>query len=88
MAIGMAEIVKKAPSELKALIGLDISSTIQAEKEGDEWLVSLEMVEKHSIPEGMDILAAYDTRLDEEGNMLEFKRVRMRKRIDTEESEE
>jgi len=88
MAIGMAGIVKKARSELKALIGLDISSTIQARKEGDEWLVSLEVVEKHSIPEGMDILAAYETQLDEEGNMLEFKRVRMRKRIDTEESEE
>ena len=88
MAIGMAGIVKKARSELEALIGLDISSTIQAMREGDEWLVSLEVVEKHSIPEGMDILAAYDTRLDEEGNMLEFKRVRMRKRIDTEESEE
>jgi len=88
MAIGMAEIVKKGRSELKALIGLEISSTIQATKEGNEWLVSLEVVEKHSIPEGMDILAAYDTRLDEEGNILEFKRVRMRKRIDTEESEE
>jgi len=88
MAIGMAGIVKKARSELKALIGLDISSTIQATKEGDKWLVSLEVVEKHSIPEGMDILAAYETQLDEEGNMLEFKRVRMRKRIDTEESEE
>ena len=88
MAIGMAGIVKKARSELEALIGLDISSTIQAMKEGDEWLVSLEVVEKHSIPEGMDILAAYDTRLDQAGNMLEFKRVNMRKRIDTEESEE
>ena len=84
----MAGIVKKARSELEALIGLDISSTIQAMKEGDEWLVSLEVVEKHSIPEGMDILAAYVTRLDQAGNMLEFKRVNMRKRIDTEESEE
>ena len=88
MAIGMAEIVKKARSELEALIGLDISSTIQATKEGDEWLVSLEVVEKHSIPEGMDILASYDTRLDQAGNMLEFKRVKMRKRIDTEDGEE
>ncbi len=88
MAIGMAGIVKKARSELEALIGLDISSTIQATKEGDEWLVSLEVVEKHSIPEGMDILASYDTRLDQTGNMLEFKRVKMRKRIDTEDGEE
>ena len=87
MGLGMGEIVRRAGSELNALIGLDISSTIRAEKEGDEWLVSLEVVEKHSIPEGMDILAAYETRIDGEGNMLKFRRTGMRKRIDTEESE-
>ena len=84
MAAEMAQIVKKARSELKALTGLDISSTLEASKEGEEWLVSLEVVEKHSIPEGMDILAAYDTRLDGDGNMLEFRRKGMRRRIDTE----
>ena len=87
MGLGMGEIVRRAGSELNALIGLDISSTIRAEKEGDEWLVSLEVVEKHSIPEGMDILAAYETRIDGEGNMLKFRRTGMRRRIDTEESE-
>lgn len=86
MGMGMGEIVKKARSELNALIGLDISSTLRAEKEGDEWLIALEVVEKHSIPEGMDILAAYETRLDKEGNILEFRRIGMRKRIDTEEA--
>jgi len=41
-------------------------------------------VEKHSIPEGMDILASYETRLDGDGGMLEFRRIGMRRRIDTE----
>ena len=80
--------IKKVQSELSALTGLEISSTVGAEKEEDGWLVTLEVVEKHSIPDGMDILAIYETRVDQEGNMLEFKRVRMRKRIDTEESED
>ncbi len=88
MAIGMAQIVKNARSELNALTGLEVSSTIEAAKEEDGWLVSLEVVEKHSIPEGMDILAAYETRLDGEGNMLEFRRTSMRRRIDTEEPQE
>ena len=88
MAVGMAQIVKKARSELEALTGLDISSTLEAAREEDAWLVSLEVVEKHSIPEGMDILATYETRLDADGNMLEFKRVSMRRRIDTEERED
>jgi hypothetical protein len=88
MALNMGEIVSKARSELNALTGLDISSTIKVAKDGDEWLIALEVVEKHSIPEGMDILATYETRLDAEGNMLEFKRTSMRKRIETVEAEE
>jgi len=84
MAIGMAKIVKTARSELNSLTGLDVSSTIEVVKEDDEWRVVLEVVEKHSIPEGMDILASYETRLDGEGGMLEFRRTGMRRRIDTE----
>jgi len=88
MALSMSEIIQKSRSELNELTGLEISSTVGVEKEGDGWLVIMEAVEKHSIPDGMDILAVYETRLDLDGNMLEFKRTRMRKRIDTEESEE
>ena len=48
----------------------------------------MEVIEKHSIPDGMDVLATYETKLDSDGNMLEFKRIKMRKRIDMEEPEE
>ena len=84
MAVGMAQIVKNARSELNALTGLEVSSTIEVAKEDEEWRVVLEVIEKHSIPEGMDILASYETRLDGDGNMLEFRRTGMRRRIDTE----
>ncbi len=88
MAVGMAQIVKNARSELNALTGLEVSSTIEVAREEDEWRVVLEVVEKHSIPESMDILAAYETRLDGEGNMLDFRRTGMRRRIDTESASE
>lgn len=84
MAVGMAQIVKNARSELNVLTGLEVSSTIEVAKEDEEWRVVLEVIEKHSIPEGMDILASYETRLDGDGNMLEFRRTGMRRRIDTE----
>ena len=86
MAISMAEIVQKSRSQLQTLTGLDISSSLEVSREGDEWLVVLEVVEKRSIPESMDILAKYETRLDAEGAMLEFRRTGMRKRIDVEEA--
>jgi len=87
MTLGMSDIIKKARSELSELTGLEISSTLSAEKDAEEWRVTMEVVEKRSIPDGMDILAIYDTRMDTDGNMMEFRRVRMRKRMDTEETE-
>ncbi len=87
MALGIGEVIQKARSDLNNLTGLEISSTVSAEKEDDGWLVTLEVIEKHSIPEGMDILATYETKVDADGNMQEFRRTKMRKRIDTEEGE-
>lgn len=87
MTMGLAQIVKNARSELHVLTGLEVASTLGAAREGDEWLVALEVVEKKSIPESMDILATYRTRLNPEGSVIEFKRLKMRKRIDTAEEE-
>lgn len=88
MALGIGEVIEKARSELNSLTGLEIESTLGAAREDEGWLVNIEVVEKHSIPDGMDILATYEARLDSDGNMLEFKRTKMRKRIDIEDSEE
>ncbi len=88
MALSISKVIQKARSELTDLTGLEISSTVGAEKEGDGWLVIVEVVEKRSIPDSMDILAKYETRLDTDGNMLDFKRTGMRKRIDVSEGEE
>ena len=81
------EVIQLAKRVLHELTGLEISSVVRAEKEDDGWVVQLEVVEKHSIPDSMDILALYETRLDAEGNMREFKRISMRKRIDTDTEE-
>ena len=88
MALGIGEVIEKARSDLSKLTALEIGSTVGAGRNEDGWKVALEVVEKQSIPDGMDILATYETKLDPDGNMLEFNRIRMRKRIDTEDVEE
>lgn len=88
MSLSMTEAIKKARTELYDLTGLEISSTLSAVKEGEEWLMNIEVVEKHSIPDSMDLLATYEARLDSDGNIQEFKRTKMRKRIDIENIEE
>jgi len=88
MAKGIGEVIEKARADLHKLTSLEIGSTVAAKRDEDGWAVSMEVIEKHSLPDGMDILAAYETKLDPDGNMLEFKRIKLRKRIDTEDSEE
>ena len=84
MAKSIQDLVNKAREELSKVTGLELSTTIGAVKEEKGWKVTLEMVEKHSIPDQMDILAVYDVILDNDGNVIEFNRVRLRKRADTE----
>lgn len=80
----VADIGRKAREGLSQVTGLEIGSTLDIEKSEEGWLVTMEMVEKHSIPEQMDILARYEATLDDDGELLEFKRRGLRKRVDTE----
>ena len=84
MATSMSEIIEKAREELSSITGLELSTTVGAIKEDRGWVVNLEMVEKHSIPDQMDILALYEMVLDEGGDVVGFDRIGMRKRVDTE----
>lgn len=88
MVSSIPTMVEKARKELSKATGLEPSTTLGAVKEEKGWKVSVEMVEKHSIPDQMDILAIYEARLDDAGNLIEFNRKGLRKRIDTELSEE
>ena len=88
MAKSMQELIEKAREELGKITGLELSTTLGAVKEEKGWKVTLEMVEKHSIPDQMDILAIYEVFLGDDGNVIEFNRARLRKRVDTEGMEE
>ncbi|MFQ5981655.1 MAG: gas vesicle protein GvpO [Candidatus Heimdallarchaeota archaeon] len=88
MAAGIPELISRAREELSKLTGLELSTVLGATKTEEGWKISIEMIEKYSIPDQMDILAVYDTLLDDDGNLLKFNRRRLRKRVDTEEPEE
>jgi hypothetical protein len=81
------KLIERAREQLAQTTGLRLSSTLGASKDDNGWHISVEMIEKKSIPDGMDILATYEARLSDEGELLEFGRKRLRKRIDTEEQE-
>ncbi len=79
----ISRIVEKARKELNAITGLKTESTVATFKGETGWHILVEMLEKESIPDGMDILATYEVVMNDSGDLLEFTRKRMRKRIDT-----
>ena len=82
MTMALPNVVKKARQQLGELTGLDVCSTVLAKKDKPGWCVQVEVVEKKSLPDSQDILATYELSLDEEGNLLNFTRIGMRRRMD------
>ena len=87
MALAVSELIEKTRKELAELTGLKLSSTIGAVKDEKGWKVSVELIEKHSTPDQMDILATYEALMDDDGNLLGFERRGMRKRMETDVTE-
>lgn len=46
------------------------------ERREDGWTVSIEIVEDRRIPSSADILATYETKIDEDGELISYRRVR------------
>jgi len=82
MANALMGLIDKAKNDISKMIGLEPSSVVKTTKIDGGWQIAIEMVEKRSIPDGMDLLATYEVKLDEQGNILEFNRKGMRKRME------
>jgi len=82
-----SEVAEMAQKELAELTKLEISGVKGVSKDEQGWHVKVEMIEKKSIPDGMDLLGLYEVTLDDEGNVLKFERGKLRKRADTGEEE-
>lgn len=84
MALKAEEVVAIAMSRLAAITKLRPSHLIGLSTTEEGWKVSIEMIEKKSIPESLDILATYEIILNESGDLKSFQRTALRKRMDTE----
>lgn len=80
----MKEVIEKAKEGLGELTTLKLNTVVGASKDEESggWKVLVELVEKASIPDAMDLLGTYEVLLDEEGEIVQFERKGMRKRGD------
>ncbi|MDP2934432.1 MAG: gas vesicle protein GvpO [bacterium] len=77
------EIIEQAKKSLADLTGFTSPAGIGFKPEKEGWTVTVQIVEKKSIPEGMDVLGIYEICLDAKGNLLGYQRKALKKRGDT-----
>lgn len=70
------ELARSAGEQLTELTGRQPESTTGVERTDDGWRVELELVETRRIPDSADILALYEVQVDEDGDLLSYRRIR------------
>ena len=74
--LSAADAARAAMVQIADLIGHDVDGVISVEHTDDGWLVGVEVVESHRIPDSADILASYEVGLDEDGELLSYRRTK------------
>ncbi|MGN6662957.1 MAG: gas vesicle protein [Solirubrobacterales bacterium] len=70
------EIAEGAVEQVQDLIGRPVESVTGLERDGDEWTVTLEVLELERVPTTTDVLGKYEVTLDKDGELTGAQRVR------------
>ena len=65
-----------ALEELEALVGCPAEGVTSINKNGDGWVVTVEVLEVGRVPETTDVLASYEVEVDTDGEVCGYRRVR------------
>lgn len=72
-----AELAMRARDQLAEITGLDAEGVTGLERaEDDTWFVTVELLELSRVPDTEDVLGSYEVRLDQDGELLGYRRVR------------
>jgi Gas vesicle synthesis protein GvpO len=72
-----AQLAQRARRDLAEITGLEAEGVTSLERDADgTWRVTVELLELSRIPETDDMLGSYEAELDEDGELLGYRRVR------------
>ncbi|HEY3186473.1 MAG TPA: gas vesicle protein GvpO [Solirubrobacteraceae bacterium] len=70
------EAVRHAVEQVGVLTGREIEGVLGVRRDHEGWRVTIELVERHRVPDLPDVLASYDVSLDGRGHLREYRRTR------------
>ncbi|WP_432585113.1 gas vesicle protein [Streptomyces sp. HD1123-B1] len=65
---------QSAARQVRDLTGRAPEGVTSLERREDSWVVGIEVVETHRVPDSTDILAEYRVEVDDEGELLSYRR--------------
>ena len=72
-----ADMARRAREELADITGLEAEGVTALEQEDDgTWRVTVELLELSRVPETDDMLGSYEVELDEDGEIIGYRRLR------------
>ncbi|MDP2846401.1 MAG: gas vesicle protein GvpO [Candidatus Methanoperedens sp.] len=86
--LDIIEVAEKALAVIESLLNKKAEGIISVTKEGEEWKVLAEMLERKAVPDTQDILSIYELKLSGNLELTEYKRIGLRRRDDLRVEEE
>jgi Gas vesicle synthesis protein GvpO len=78
------QFARQAMNTLADLVGCPAEGITAIRRNDEGWLVEVEILEVERVPETSDVLASYEVDLDNDGEIVEFRRLRRYTRTQTE----
>lgn len=73
--LSKVQLAQRARRQLAEITGLEAESVIAFDRAGDTWRVTVELLELSRMPETDDLLGIYEADLDENGELLRYRRL-------------
>jgi hypothetical protein len=78
------QFARRAMDTLAELVGCPAEGITAIRRNDDGWVIEVEVLEVERVPETSDVLASYEVEIDNDGEIVEFRRLRRYLRTQTE----
>jgi len=86
--LSATELARAALATVEELTGYRSEAVTGLEWDGDSWRVTVDALEMARVPDSMDVLGAYEVRLDDHGTLRGYRRVKRFKRSQVRDEED
>jgi hypothetical protein len=70
------EVVRDAKEQIEELLGRRVEGVLGVERDGDDWMLTVEILELARVPTTTDVLGKYEVTLDKDGEITGARRTR------------